>query len=95
MAEPIHIPLVSQFENRSSSPDKDAKIVNGYAEKVGDTAVVMKRPGYGTGDLYAAGAVQGITTYLGVSRVVIGNTFYKTPTTSAAIDAGGLDVDFV
>jgi hypothetical protein len=94
--QPKHLPLVSQFDNRSSSTTKDAKLVNCYVDLTNkDRPRVIKRPGHDAGTLYEAGALQGLTTYLGVARLVVNNKFFKTSATSVAIDAGGLDVDFV
>lgn len=91
------ISMVTQFENRSSDTTKDAKMVNAYAEKINAQKVVaVKRPGLAAGTLYEAGAVQGVVTYLGVSRMVVNNKFYTSPTTSQNVtDAAGLRVDFV
>jgi len=94
--EPKPIPLVTQLDNRSSSVSKDAKLVNCYADLTNkEKPRVIKRPGHNSGTLYEAGAIQGLTTYLGVARLVVNNKFFKTSSTSVAIDADGLDVDFV
>ena len=88
--------LLTQFENRTSSVAKDAKLVNGYGEiESKDKVYTVKRPGYGSGVLYSAAAAQGMINYLDVVRVVVNNRFYKTSSTYVAIDAGGLRVDFV
>ena len=89
------LPLVTPLENRTSSLAKDAKMVNAYAEPVDKTRVMMvKRPGHDAGTLYEAATVQGVVTYLGVARVVVNNKLYKTSSTSVALAADGLAVDF-
>ena len=47
MSEPQRLPLAVKPSNRDESTSRDAKIVNGYVEKVGERDVeVYKRPGY-------------------------------------------------
>jgi len=47
MAEPQRLPLAVKPSNRDETTSRDAKIVNGYVEKVGERDVeVYKRPGY-------------------------------------------------
>jgi hypothetical protein len=43
--KPTRIPLTTDLTSRTNSPSKDARIVNGYVEKVGQNNYVIKRPG--------------------------------------------------
>jgi len=91
----LHVPLLIQFENRSSSLDKDSKSINNYGEMESkEKALTIKRPGYGSGVLYEAATAQGVVNYLGVLRAVLNNKFYKTSATSVAVDTAGAVVDF-
>lgn len=90
------IPVLTQFENRSSSLTKDAKLMNGYGDMDNpQKTFAVKRPGVTQDTVYVVAAAQGVHNYLNVLRVVVNNRFYKTATTYVAIDAGGLRVDFV
>lgn len=92
---PPRLPLVVKPENRSGALDKDAKLVNGFFEKVSQAEVfVYKRPGF----LYdrsvgVAGAGQGCVNWNGVIYAIVAGTLYKfsgtTPTSIGAVDATG------
>lgn len=91
----LHVSLVPDMDNRSSSVSKDAKLVNGYADIIDkQKEYVVKRPGHDAGTLYEAGAIQGVTTYLDVPRLVVNNKFFYNSTTSLAVNTTGLRVDF-
>ena len=90
------IALIPSFENRSSSLEKDSKLVNGYGEMESEEKFhTMNRNGYSNGVLYAAGAAQGMVYYAGAVRVVVNNLFFTDSSTSTAISAGGLRIDWV
>jgi hypothetical protein len=85
---PKRIPLVSLTANRSTSPDKDSRIVNGYIEKSVDGEVyIYKRCGYSSHSIPAAGTGRGIFYWRGAIYSVVGGTLYKDLTSKGAVDA--------
>ncbi len=92
----LPIPIFTQFENRDSTLNKDAKLVNGYGEFDDVEIFAVKRPGVEVSVEYGVGTAQGIVTYLGVVRVIRGNVFFKTPTSSVSITAAASNhIDFI
>ena len=76
---PKRLPLVVQAENRNASPTEDARLINGYVEKVESTGSyqVYKRPGLlQTGDT-KSGNGYGVYNWLGDVYSIFGATMYK------------------
>lgn len=86
---PLRLPLIASFENRDSTSDADAKLVNGYVEKsaMGDLWC-RKRPAYslasavGTPTKRAAG----VYDWEGDFYSIFGNEFYQGSTLIGAVD---------
>jgi len=79
MPEPQRLPLAVKPSNRDETTSRDAKIVNGYVEKVGERDVeVYKRPGYA---LYSNSgtAAAGLGSYNWNDDLftIFGTTLYK------------------
>src|SRR5690349_1631551 len=75
--EPKRLPLMVQPENRDETTSKDARLVNGYSERVGERDFwIYKRPGLlnlrtKTGNGY------GSYNWKGNIYEIFGNTVYK------------------
>ena len=77
---PKRLPLVISPENRNTTPDKDAKLVNGYMERAGDgTYWLYKRMGLGNTSQPPGGAANGygVFNWLGDVYSIFGNKLYK------------------
>jgi len=81
MSEPQRLPLAVKPSNRDESTSRDAKIVNGYVEKVGEKDIqVYKRPGYAgyaAGSTGSAAAGLGSYNWNGDLFAIFGSTLYK------------------
>ena len=87
---PLRLPLVQEQGNRNASSDKDAKLVNCYAEKQGDDYWIFKRPGiimYQT----LAGIGRGMFNWRGEVYSVNGTSLEKVAGTSPGL-IGFLDI---
>lgn len=83
------LPLVVSPANRGESANKDARILNGYAEKrVDDTWDVFKRPGYVV-SVTNTGAGAGTYNWLGDIYSIQGTTLYKATTSKGTVDGTG------
>ena len=79
MSEPKRLPLAVKPSNRDESTSRDAKIINAYVEKVGESDVqVYKRPGYAS-YLNSGTAAAGLGSYNwnGDLYAIFGNKLYK------------------
>lgn len=77
---PKRLPLVIQPENRASTADKDAKLVNGYIEKEADGEYwIYRRPGLANLSQPSGGAAtgRGVFYWLGAVYSIFGATLYK------------------
>lgn len=86
---PKRLPLVIEPENRDNSPDKDARLVNAYCERKGQSDYhIFKRPGMAEFSIPAAapGTGRGIYNWLGDIYAVVGGTLYKNSTSLGAVD---------
>lgn len=85
---PIRIPLVTSVMARGESPGIDGRLVNAYAERVGqDEAWVYKRPGlqtYSSIGFNANGL--GIFNWLGDVYAIWGSTIYKNNVVLGGVD---------
>jgi len=91
--EPQRLPLVVFPSNRGETTTKDARLVNGYVERVSEKDVwVYKRPGTAVYSTATAGAGSGIYNWLGNIYTIWGNTLYKDNVAIAGIvnTAGGV-----
>lgn len=78
--KPIRIPLVTDLGNRSESYKIDARLINAYAEKVGQNdAYIYKRPGLTQFSVNPGGAAPGwgIYNWNGDIYSIFGTGFYK------------------
>lgn len=91
--QPIRFPLITTLENRDSSTQKDAKLVNGYVEIRDQEAWVYKRPGLALYGAYASAAGNGLFSWLGNILHIAGATLYKNGVSASAValdTTGGL-----
>lgn len=79
VAQPLRLPLVVQPENRDEDTLKDAKLINGYVEKVELTGEyqVYKRPGLLQTGSTQSGTGRGVYNWLGDVYAIFGSTLYK------------------
>lgn len=79
IAVPARLPLVVQPENRDETPDKDAKLVNGYIETNAQTkeSFIYKRPGLDQHFATIAGTGRGVYNWQGDIYRIQGATIYK------------------
>jgi len=79
MPEPQRLPLAVKPSNRDETTNRDAKIVNGYVERVGERDVeVYKRPGYALfQNSGTAAAGLGSYNWNGDLFTIFGNKLYK------------------
>lgn len=94
---PTRLPLVVQPENRDATTSKDAKLINGYVEKVGENKWrVFKRPGYLVNNAVstAAGAGHGIFNWNGDIYAVAGGFLYKNGAALGAVSNTGASYSF-
>jgi len=83
VALPKRLPLAVQPENRSSSTDKDAKLINGFLERIGeDSYQLYSRIGLGGSVQPSGGAAtgRGVYNWLGDIYSIFGSTLYKNTT---------------
>lgn len=85
---PLRLPLVAVPENRDETTDKDAKIVNGYAERkeANGQWTLYKRPGRLISRALGAGVARGIYNWLTDIYTVVGTTLYKAGTSLGTVD---------
>ena len=87
LSGPQRIPLVVMPENRSTSTDKDAKLVNGYVEKTPTGEYwIYKRPGVVVSETLS-GTGRGAYNWNGLIYTVFGGTFYEGTTSKGAVDS--------
>lgn len=92
MGTPVRVPLVTAMDNRGSTANTDAKVVNGYVEKrPTEQYSVIKRPGYALNATYsvAAGTAYGIVNWLGDIYSIVGGTLYKNGSSVGTVDTTG------
>lgn len=90
---PIRFPLATDLQSRTNSTAKDAKIVNGYVEVVGDKHYVLKRPGTVVVHTPAAPiAGNGMTTLGDILYAVFGSSFYEITYAGNAVLRGTANV---
>lgn len=83
---PVRFPLLVQPENRDSSTSKDSRLVNGYAEKVGESEYwIYKRAGTLVSTTNT-GAGRGCYNWLGDIYEVFGTTLYKNGVSLGTVD---------
>ena len=76
--EPKRLPLAVSPENRDETTNRDAKLINGYVEQVGENAFwVYKRPGLGVYSTVTAAQGLGVYNWLGDIYAIWGNKLYK------------------
>lgn len=78
MNKPTRLPLAVDLQNRTNSTAKDARIVNGYVDKHGEQAFVVKRPGsaqYYTPPVPAIG--QGLYNFQNKLMATVGGNLYS------------------
>lgn len=73
MAGPIRLPLVSTIETRDTSAQKDAKLLNGFIEKLSDGPWAVKRPGTALYFGGEPGPGQGMVNFLDVIYSITGD----------------------
>jgi hypothetical protein len=86
---PQRLPLVIVPGNRDTTAGKDAKLVNGYVEKVDESSFQLyKRPGYvSTGVSHGAGAAAGLYNWKGDLYGVWGTALYKNGSVIGTVDS--------
>lgn len=75
--EPLRLPLLTQPENRDDTTGKDARLVNGYAEKQGKDYWIYKRPGLLTVRTQTAATGRGQYNWKGNIYEIFGDTVFK------------------
>jgi hypothetical protein len=94
-ADPMpKLPLVATTSNRGEEATVDARLVNGYVEKVDEGYAAIKRPGLFIQSSVPAGAGRGIFNWKGDIYVVVGASFYRNAVFVGAVAAGGGDYTF-
>lgn len=85
---PQRVPLVVMPENRDETTAKDAKLLNGYAERKEASGewVVYKRPGRAVSRELGAGTGLGIFNWLGDIYSAVGTKLYKAGANLGTID---------
>lgn len=81
--KPFRLPLVADPQNRDTTSLRDAKLINGYIEKQGESEVwVYKRPGFQstTGGSASPGTGRGVSNWQGNLYSVVGTSLYKNGT---------------
>jgi len=81
MPEPQRLPLAVKPSNRDETTDRDAKIINGYVERVSESEIeVYKRPGYAVYPAASTGVAAngwGSYNWNGDLFTIFGNKLYK------------------
>ena len=92
MPEVQRLPLTVKPSNRNETTDRDAKIVNGYVEQVGQQDFeVYKRPGLSVYDA-GHGAATGLGMYVwnGDLYTVFGTTLYKNGSSLGTVNGSAI-----
>lgn len=86
--EPKRLPLVVMPDNRDTTTNKDARLVNGYVEKddLGQYQI-YKRPGLAAHTTLAGGAGRGLYTWQGNIYAISGTTLYKNGASIGTVNA--------
>lgn len=89
---PKRLPLVSQAANRDTSPAKDARMVNCFAERAGESDYrIYKRPGLlEIASLSETGVGRGMYNWRGNVYTVFGAALFKNGTSLGTVDANGI-----
>jgi hypothetical protein len=84
-------PLVSFIETRSDDFEKDAHIINGYADvdKQNSRVNVRKRPCFDAGGVVSAAVGRGMYTWQGEVYSIFGNNIYRSGALLSALGPGG------
>lgn len=89
---PKRLPLVVSPENRDSTTEKDAQLVNGFMEKTPEGEYQLySRPGLGDSSQPSGGAASGYGVYNWMGNVysIFGPTVYKNGVSIGTVDATG------
>lgn len=92
VSQPFRLPLVNKIQSRDPYFNKDARIINGFAEfdPLANDYFVQRRPGYGAPVYTGSGAGMGIYTYEGPTPIVMyiaGGNFYANGVNYGTIDS--------
>jgi len=90
-ALPLRLPLLAMPDNRDTTSTKDAKLVNGYVEKVGERDYwIFKRPGLTQFHSFGPGVGRGLYLWKDHLYSVFGDTLLKDFTPLMTVSNAGL-----
>lgn len=91
MPQPTRLPLVVYPENRDSTTNKDARLVNGFVEKTGENTLhIFKRPALLDGGLVSAAVGRGIFYWNSNIYTIFGGTFYEAGVSKGSVQNAGI-----
>lgn len=86
---PKRLPLVVSPENRATTTDKDARLINGFLEKTAEGEYQLySRPCYGGSTQPSGGSAigRGVYNWLGIVYSIFGSLLYKGNTSIGTVD---------
>ena len=97
VAKPHRLPLITQFTNRDESFLRDARLVNGIAEKdlITGEWIVEKRPGLTNYYNYGSGAGLGTFNWQGNPVWIVGSQLYVNATAVGTVDTSNGQYRFI